>query len=473
MKKIYLAWSWIDTENYLDIIYPYTWETFDKVCLAWKKEINEAIEKAWAWFEKTRRLSPYERAEILKYIVSELTKQKEEFAKLLVMENWKTIKEARGEMDRCISTFEIAIWEATRIYWEYSDLWVNSMSVWRQWIVKYFPIWVIAWIVPFNFPMNLAAHKIAPAITTWCPIIIKPASSTPLSMLKFAEIIEKSQWPKEAFSVLPASREDGQILVEDERIKLLSFTGSPHVWWKMKEQAWKKKVVLELGWNAWVIIDQDYESMDWLIDRLTIGWFYQAGQSCISVQKIFIHETMYDLVKNKLIEKLKTLKTWDPMNEETFIGWIIDKKNRDRLWKWIKEAIESGATCPIWNKWDWTILEPTLLENVSDNQNISKEEAFWPVAVMYKFSGIDEAIKMVNNSKFWLQVWIFSKNIDTIRKVFEEVEVWGVIQNDVPSFRVDSMPYGWVKDSWLWREWIKYAMKDMLEEKILVLKPEI
>lgn len=472
MKKIYLAWEWIDTKNYLDVVYPYNWEVFDQVSLAWESEINLAIEKAEIWFEKTKKLSPYERQEILKFIIEELKKQKEEFAKLLVLENWKTIKEARGEMERCISVFEIAVWETTRIYWEYSDLAVNSMSLWRHSLVKLFPIWIVSWIVPFNFPMNLAAHKIAPALAVCCPIIIKPASSTPLSMLKFAEIIEKSGWPKEAFSVVPATREDWQILVEDDRIKLLSFTGSPHVGWKMKNESWKKKVVLELGWNAWVIIDKNYENIDWLIDRLVIWWFYQAGQSCISVQKIFIHEDSYEFIKDKLVEKLKTLKVWDPMKEETFIWWIIDEKNRARLWKWIDEAIESWATCPIWNKWEWTILEPTLLENVWDSENISKEEAFWPVAVLYKFSSIDEAIGMVNNSKFWLQVWIFSKNIDTIWKVFDEVEVWWVIQNDVPSFRVDSMPYWWLKDSWLWREWVKYAMKDMLEEKVLVLKPE-
>ena len=469
MKKIYIWWEWINTGNFIDIIYPFSWKKIDEVCVAWEEHVEMAIKKAEKWLIKTKKLEPWQRSKILQNIVFDLKTKKEDFAKTLVLENWKTITEARSEMDRCISTYEIAIWETERISWEYNNLAINNMSTHRHAIVKKFPIWIIAWIAPFNFPMNLSAHKIAPAIATWCPIILKPSSKTPLTALMLASIIEKSWWPKAAFSVVVCYRIVWQKLVEDDRINLLSFTWSPNVWWEMKNKAWKKKVVLELGWNAWVIIDKKIDDWDWLINRLSLWAFYQAGQSCISVQKIYVHKSIYEELKEKLITKIKTMKVWDPVDIKSDIWWLIDNKNRIRLWNWINKAIENWATCPIWNKWDWTILYPTLLENVSNSTEISKEEAFWPVAILYKYSDFDKVLKEINKSKYWLQVWIFSKNIDKIWKLFEEAEVWWVIQNDIPSFRSDAMPYWWIKDSWFWREGVKYAMMDMLEEKVLVL----
>lgn len=471
-KKLYLWGEWVGSANTLDVVFPYNGELIWKVSMAEKKHVDRAIELAEEGFKETLAMQPYERAEVLRYIVAELKKQRDDFSELLCLENGKTIKEARLEIDRTITTFEIAIWEAERVYGEYMNLWVNHMSVGRHGIVKKFPVGIVSGITPFNFPMNLAAHKIAPAMATGCPIIIKPASATPLTMLKLAEIIENSGWPKKAFSVVPSDRHVGQQLVEDERINLLSFTGSPHVGWKMKWECGKKKTVLELGWNAACIVDNEVADWDYVINRMFIGAYYQAGQTCISVQRIFIHEGVYDEFKKKFLAKLKTIKVGDPRLEETDIGGIIDQKNRDRLQDWIDDAIAKWAKLLAWNAWEGTLLEPTLLEDVSDDAILASEEAFGTVAVLQKYSDINEVVNMVNDSKFGLQVWIFSKDIDKIWKVFEGSHVGWVIQNDIPSFRVDSMPYGWVKDSGIGREWVKYAMEDMLEERVLVLKPE-
>ncbi len=468
-KSLYIWGKWRDTGKYLDVIFPFNWEKVWSVAVAWDKEVEDAIKLANEGFKETKELEPFEKTNILKFIVNELKNRFEEFSQTLVLENGKTIKEARWEMTRCINTYETAIWEAERVYWEAYDLWVTEAAKWRFGVIKKFPVWVVAWITPFNFPMNLLAHKIAPAIATWCPIIIKPASATPLSTLMLAEIIEKSWYPKKAFSVLPCDRIVGQKLVEDDRISLLSFTWSPSVWWKMKSQAWKKKVVLELWWNAGLIVEPDVADIDYAVNRTVFGAYYQAWQSCISVQRIFVHSDIYEEFKNKLVEKISKLKIWDPRDENTDIWWIIDKKNRDRLQDWIDEALEAWATCTIWNKWEWTVLYPTLLENVKENSKVNTEEAFWAIAVLNKYDSFDEVIEKINDSKFWLQVGIFSNSVDKVWRLFKEADVWWVIHNDVPSFRVDNMPYGWVKDSWFWREGIKYAMRDMLEDKILVL----
>lgn len=468
MKKIYVWGEWIDTWVYLDVLYPFDDSVVETISVATPKEIEKSIVMAEQAFKETKKLAPYKRANILKEIVKKLKERHEEFSKALTTENWKTINEARLEISRTIVTFEIAVWEAERIYGEVSDLWVSPLSEGRLSIVKHFPAGIVAGITPFNFPMNLAAHKIAPAIATWCPIILKPASMTPLTMLMLAEIIDETELPKWAFSVVPCDRVTGQQLVEDDRIAVLSFTGSPHVGWKMKKEAGKKKTVLELGWNAWVIIDKNISDWDYVLDRTLMGAYYQAGQTCISVQRIFAHKDIYEEFKTRFIEKIKTLKSGDPIEESTTLWPIIDSKNKDRLLEWTSEAVEKWANLLIGWKANFNTLEATLLENVPKNCELWVEEAFGAVATIESYETIEEAIEKVNDSKFGLQVWIFSDSMSDVMKLFNEAEVWGVIQNDVPSFRADAMPYGWVKDSGLWREWIKYAMQDMIDRKSVV-----
>jgi len=470
MQKIYVWWEWVDTGVYFDVEYPFDKTSVATISKAREEDVEEAIKKAEKAFIETKKLSPYERANILRDIVRKIWERHEEFARALTLENWKTINEARLEVSRTIVTFEIAIWEAERIAWEVTDLWVSPLSEWRLWIVRKFPAWIVAGITPFNFPMNLAAHKIAPAIATGSPIIIKPATMTPISMLMLAEVIESTDLPKWAFSVVPCDRWTWQKLVEDDRIAVLSFTGSPHVWWKMKKDAGKKKVVLELWGNAAVIIDKNIEDWDYVLDRTLMWAYYQAGQSCISVQRIIVHKDIKEEFTKRFIEKIKTLKSWNPKEETTTLWPIIDEKNKQRLVSWVNEAVEKWATLLTWWNWEWNILEATLLDNVPKDCELAIEEAFWAVAYLEEFETIDEAIQIVNDSKFGLQVWIFSDSLKDTMKIFEEAEVWGIIQNDVPSFRADAMPYWWIKDSGLWREWIKYAMEDMLEEKVLVIK---
>lgn len=470
IQKFYIWGEWIESESHISISHPYDGHEVGQVYMAESYHIDKAIDIANVSLTDTKKLSPYEKVEILDFIVKELTIQSEEFARLVMLENGKTIKEARLEVDRTISTFRIARAEAERIDGDSFDLWATKYSKGRYGIVKKFPIWVVAGIVPFNFPLNLWAHKIAPAFAAWCPIIIKPATQTSLSMLLFAKIVERSGWPKGAFSVIPCDRTIWQQLVEDDRIALLSFTGSPEVGRKMKSQAGKKKVVLELWGNAWVIVDDTDQDIDYIVSRIITWAYYQAGQVCISIQRIYCHTKYYDTLRSKLISKIWDMKIGDPSNETTDMWSMIDQKNTDRLISWIDQAVTSGAKCLIWGKSKGTLLEPTLLENVTWDMDIVTQEAFGPVAVLYRFDTIEEVINMVNDSRFGLQVGIFSKDINHVRQVFDQVDVWWVIHDDVPSFRSDSMPYGGVKDSWLGREGVRYAMQDMLEDKVLVIK---
>lgn len=465
---LYLAGKFIDTGSKLDIINPYDDKTIATVAQAGKKEIEEAIAAAEKSFAQAKALEPYERSGVLRHIVKRLTERQEEFAQALTQENGKTIKEARGEVTRAISTFETAAGEAWRVYGEAYDAGITTAAKGRRILVRKFPIGPIAAIAPFNFPLNLAAHKIAPAFAVGCSVVLKPASRTPLSCLLLSEIIDETAWPKGAFSCLPCDREAGQMLVEDDRIKLLSFTGSTSVGWKMKREAGKKKVVLELGGNAGLIIDRGEHDWKWLIARAVMGAFYQSGQSCISVQRIYCHSDVYDECKKRFVEAAAKLKVGDPLSEATDIGPLIDAANRDRILQWIDEATKKGATLLTGGKADRNTVTPAVLENVPRDVSLSCDEAFGPVVMLQAVSSADEAIDAVNDSVFGLQTGIFSNDFAAIQRAFNRLDVGGLIVNDVPSFRVDHMPYGGIKESGLGREGVRYAMEDMLEEKAMV-----
>lgn len=470
-QPFYLAGERYESYVTMDVKFPYDQSYVETVCLAQPQHIEKAIVAANEALAETHQLEARQRAKILRYIADQMLGRMEQFSQLLVRENGKTIKEARMEMARCVSTFEIAAGETERLYGEYFEAGITGPAAGRHCITKLFPIGVVAGITPFNFPMNLMAHKVAPAIASGCPIIIKPASATPLTIMLFAKIVEESGRPLKAFSALPCDRTTGQQLVEDERIHLLSFTGSPHVGWKMKEQAGKKKVILELGGNAGLIIDKDVTDRDRVIKRAVIGSFYQAGQVCISVQRITVHKDIAEAFTTKFLAAIKQMRLGNPLDENTDIGGIIDENNIVRLQERIGEAIDKGADCLIGNAREGTILQPTVLTKVSKDSKIRNEEAFGPVVLIDTFTTFDEAITQINNSTFGLQVGVFSNNLSHVRKAFADIDVGGVIHNDVPSFRVDHMPYGGIKDSGLGREGVKYAIQDMTETKVLVLKP--
>ncbi|WP_439491739.1 aldehyde dehydrogenase family protein, partial [Blastomonas fulva] len=334
---------------------------------------------------------------------------------------------------------------------------------------KRVPIGPCSFISPFNFPLNLAAHKIAPAIAVGCPFVMKPASRTPLGAIIMGEVLAETNLPKGAFSILPASRDGADLFTTDDRLKLLSFTGSPDVGWDLKARCGKKKVVLELGGNAAVIIDADANLND-AMERVIFGAFYQSGQSCIGVQRILIHADVYDRFRDMLVAKAKTLIAGDPKDRDTFIGPMIHVKEATRLDGWVQEAVSLGGTLLCGGKRDGAMLEATLLENVPHEAKIVTEEAFGPVAVLSSFTDFGAAMAEVNNSKFGLQAGVFTRDLFKMFDCWDHLDVGGVVINDVPSFRIDNMPYGGVKDSGLGREGIRFAMEDMTEIRNLLIR---
>jgi acyl-CoA reductase-like NAD-dependent aldehyde dehydrogenase len=334
---------------------------------------------------------------------------------------------------------------------------------------KRVPIGPCSFISPFNFPLNLAAHKIAPAIAVGCPFVMKPASRTPLGALIIGEVLAETDLPKGAFSILPAARQGADLFTTDDRLKLLSFTGSPDVGWDLKARAGKKKVVLELGGNAAVIIDHDAD-LDDAVARVIFGAFYQSGQSCIGVQRIIVHAEIYDAFKERLVAKAKTLVAGDPHDEKVFIGPMIDEKEARRLDGWIQEATAAGARLLCGGKRVGAMLEATLLEDVPRDTRLYREEAFGPVASLSRFTDFQAALDEVNDSKFGLQAGVFTRDLYKMLQAWDHLEVGGVVIGDVPSYRVDNMPYGGVKDSGLGREGVRFAMEDMTEIRNLVIR---
>lgn len=374
-------------------------------------------------------------------------------------------------MNRLIDTFEIAAEEAVRIRGEWDSLEISTRAANYESVVRRFPIGPVSMIAPFNFPLNLAAHKIAPAIACGCPWVMKPASRTPIGALLLAEILSRqTNYPAGAFSVLPCSRDGADLFTTDERFKLLSFTGSPDVGWDLKAKAGKKKVTLELGGNAACIVDDLDEGIETIVDRIVIGAFYQSGQSCISVQRVLVRRAHYDAVRDLLVTKTKALVQGDPRDEKTFIGPMIHESEAKRLHGWIVDAVQRGAKLLCGGERNGTFVSATVLEGVPKNAPANTEEAFGPLVNIEPYDTFEEAIKIANDSKFGLQAGVFTSNVHKADYAFEELEVGGVVINDVPSLRVDSQPYGGVKDSGLGREGLRSAIEDMTEPRIQIKK---
>lgn len=440
-----------------------------QVALASPDVIDQAIAAAVNAVEPMGRMKPYQRQAILNHCVRRFEERAEELALGLCIEAGKPIKDSRGEVARLIETFRIAAEESVRQHGEIMNLEISPRSDGYLGMYKRVPIGPCSFIAPFNFPLNLVAHKVAPALAVGCPFILKPASLTPIGALIMGEILAETDLPEGAFSILPCSRSGANLFTEDERLKLLSFTGSPVVGWALKARAGKKKVVLELGGNAACIIDQDAD-LDDAVARTIIGAFYQSGQSCIGVQRILIHQSVYADFRDALVAKTKTLKSGDPKDASTFIGPMISEKEAARLHGWVNEALEKGATLLCGGARDGAMLEATLLEGVPGSCKVVTEEAFGPVAVLTSFDDFDQALDQVNDSVFGLQAGIFTRDLYKAHRAWDRLEVGGVVIGDVPSWRVDHMPYGGVKDSGLGREGIRFAMEDMSEIRLLVIR---
>ena len=440
-----------------------------RTALATPDVIDAAIAGAVRAAEPMARMASYERQNVLTHCVKRFQERYDELAYALCVEAGKPINDAEGEVGRLIDTFRIAAEEATRNYGEVQPLDISPRAKGYLGMWKRVPIGPCSFISPFNFPLNLAAHKIAPAIAMGCPFVMKPASLTPLGAIIMGEVLAETDLPEGAFSILPASRDGADLFTTDERLKLLSFTGSPGVGWDLKARAGKKKVVLELGGNAAVVVDADSD-LDHALERIIFGAFYQSGQSCIGVQRIIIHASIYDQFRDMLIARTKKLVMGDPKDRKTFIGPMISAKEAARLKGWIDSAVAGGARLLVGGGCSGNMLEATLLENVDRSADAYREEAFGPLAILSSFTDWDAALAEVNDSKFGLQAGLFTRDIHKVLEAWDHLDVGGVCVNDVSSFRVDNMPYGGVKDSGLGREGIRFAMEDMSEIRNLLIR---
>jgi len=466
---LYLANEAVQSNTDLAVTDKFTGEVAFRVALADATTIDAGIAAAVQAAEPMAKMASYERQNVLAHCVTRFTERFDELAYALCVEAGKPIKDAEGEVGRLIDTFRIAAEESVRMTGEVQPLDIAPRAKGYMGMWKRVPIGPCSFISPFNFPLNLAAHKIAPAIAVGCPFVMKPASRTPLGAIIMGEVLAETNLPKGAFSILPASRDGADLFTTDDRLKLLSFTGSPDVGWDLKARCGKKKVVLELGGNAAVIIDADAD-LDDALERVIFGAFYQSGQSCIGVQRIIIHAQVYDRFRDMLVARTKTLVAGNPHDRNTFIGPMIDVKEAARLDGWIQEAVASGATLLCGGKRTGAMLEATLLEGVPRDAKANREEAFGPLAILSKFTDFDVALDEVNDSKFGLQAGIFTRDLFKMFESWDRLDVGGVVINDVPSYRVDNMPYGGVKDSGLGREGVRFAMEDMTEIRNLVIR---
>ena len=447
----------------------FTGEVAFRVAQADAATIDAGIAGAVRAAEPMARMASYERQVVLQHCVDRFKQRFDELAYALCVEAGKPIKDSEGEVSRLIDTFRIAAEESVRMTGEVQTLDISPRAKGYQGIWKRVPIGPCSFISPFNFPLNLAAHKIAPAIAVGCPFVMKPASRTPLGAILMGEVLAETNLPEGAFSILPAHREGADLFTTDDRLKLLSFTGSPGVGWDLKARAGKKKIVLELGGNAAVIIDGDAD-LDDALERVIFGAFYQSGQSCIGVQRIIIHASCYDRFRDMLVARVATLVAGDPKDRATFIGPMISEGEARRLDGWIQEAVAGGARLLCGGNREGAMLEATLLENVDRAAAAYREEAFGPLAILSRFDRFEDALDEVNDSKFGLQAGIFTRDLFKMFDAWDRLDVGGVVINDVPSYRVDNMPYGGVKDSGLGREGIRFAMEDMTEIRNLVIR---
>lgn len=459
----------VEAEAWLDVFDKYTGEVATRVARADAAIVDEAIGAAVDAFREYRRWPAWRRADVLRHVARRIDERQHELAKVLVVETGKSIAIARGEVLRAFDTFQIASEEATRIHGEHLPLDVSPRGEGCEGIVKRFPIGPCGFITPFNFPLNLVAHKVAPALAAGCTFVLKPASATPVSALLIAEILAESDLPRGTFSVLPCPSGEAAALIDDERLALLSFTGSAEVGWGLRARAAKKRVTLELGGNAACIVDRDADVAH-AADRIVYGAFYQAGQSCISVQRVLAHRSIHATLRDLLVERTTRQRKGDPFDPQTFVTAMITVEDAIRIEEWIHDAVANGARILCGGTRERATVDLTILENVAADADVSCKEAFGPVLVLEPFDDFAAALDRVNASRFGLQAGVFTDSIDRATQAFETLDVGGVVIGDVPSTRVDAMPYGGVKDSGTGREGVRYAIEEMTEPRLLLLK---
>ncbi len=462
--------KWLLQGDPYDVLSPYDRRVVATTFRPEPAHIEAAVQAAVRAFAITRKLPSYERQRVLGAVAQSISDRREEFAHTMALEAGKPIRTARAEVERAIFTFTTAAEESTRIYGEWLPLDLQASTAGRWAIVRRFPVGPIVSISPFNFPLNLVAHKWAPAIAAGCTIVHKPASQTPLCSLLLAELVEQAGWPAGGLNVLPLSGRDAERLVTDDRLKKLTFTGSPAVGWELKKKAGKKRVTLELGGNAGVIVHHDAD-LDYAAERCVFGGFSYAGQSCISVQRIFVHRTVWEKFAAAFVPRVQKLRVGDPLDEATDVGPMISEEDAARAAEWVDEAVGAGAKVLCGGKRRGALLEPTVLTGTRANQRVNCLEIFAPVVTVEPYDDFADAVKQVNDSSYGLQAGIFARDSKLLFAAYEDLEVGGVVIDDVPTFRIDHMPYGGVKDSGLGREGLRYAIEEMTERKLLVVNP--
>ena len=467
-QPIYLAGEWVESDEPLEVINPYDGRVLATTFQASPAQLEQAIVAAEQAFAIGKRMPVFDRVALLTALAAQMKERRDEVARMIALEAGKPIKEAEVEADRGVFTVVTAAEEAKRIAGDLIPLDLLPSSKGRFGVVRRYPIGPIAGISPFNFPLNLALHKLAPALACGNPIVLKPPSKDPLTMLLVARMLDEVGVPKGMVSVLPMSRAVGDELVADDRFKLLSFTGSPDVGWAMKSRAGMKKVVLELGGNAGVIVDEDAD-LEFAAGRIKFGAFAYAGQVCISVQRVFAHERVYDKFKEMLVAQTETIVSGDPLDRATDLGPMIDDKAAARAERWVEQAVAEGASVLTGGRASGRFFAPTVIENAPPQSFVCSREAFAPLVTLFKVKSFGEAIRAVNDSIYGLQAGVFTNSLERALAAWEHIEAGGVIVNDVPTYRIDHMPYGGVKASGLSREGLRYAIEDMTEPRLMVV----
>ena len=467
--KIYYAGQFHETPHELIVKSPFSQQVIAKTYLATKDDLEKAIQAALAVEKPMAQLPTYVRYQALMHIANRIRENQDKFAKIIASEAAKPYRYAMGEVQRAIQTFTVAAEEAKRLPYEYITLDWTKPGEGKEGLVKYFPIGLVAGISPFNFPLNLAVHKIAPAIAAGNPIILKPSRHTPLSTLELAKIIDETDLPKGAVSIVPTDREVGNILVTDPRIKMLSFTGSPAVGWEMKRQAPpKKRVLLELGGNAGIIVSKTAD-LDLALKKILVGAYAYSGQVCIHAQRIYVHKEIFDKFTQMFIDATKQLREGDPTDPNTDISSMIEEDAAKRVESWVNEAVQQGAKILYGGQRKFNFFQPTVLTNTKSNMKVWALEIFGPVVLVEQFETFEQAVDMINDSEYGLQAGVFTDSYKEMSYAFNNIEVGGVIINDVPTFRVDHMPYGGVKNSGFGREGLKYSIREQMEPRLLVV----
>ena len=468
IAPILVGSEWRETPARQVVTNPFTERSIADVCLAQPADVEEAVTLSLKAFSSLTRSSSHTRATALQRLASRLKEQKEDFAHTICMEAGKPITDARREVDRTIQTFSIACEEAKRIPGEVIPMDISPGMERHLGLGQRVPVGPVLCITPFNFPLNLVAHKVAPCLAVGNPILLKPAPQTPLTALRLGRLFQELDLPEGTLSILPCENALAESMVRDPRIQALSFTGSAAVGWSLKDKAGKKRVLLELGGNAAVIIEPDAD-LHLAAQRCVTGGFSYSGQTCISVQRMYVQDEVYDAFLNRVLPLVESLPTGNPADDSTIVGPLIDERAAIRVESWVREAVRQGARLRAGGTRERALMHPTVLTDVDQRMKISCEEVFGPVVTLSRYRRLDQAFDMVNDSPYGLQAGIFTRNVDSIFRAYHALDVGTVLANEIPTFRADHMPYGGMKDSGLGREGVKYAVRELSEEKLLVL----